>query len=229
MNKVNFHYIAVLLDMMYGIELDDEVIEELGLIGWELIGNQDTRLYNYSTCLDNKNSVKLPCNASSVESVTVSYEDWKRTTNYSENGDQYTAFVESTIEAEKLYSSPYYISGKFVPYEQIEDTLYFKRNYGVVNVLYRGILMDQDGLPELTDKEALALATYIAYVTKYKEGLKTNNPQIVQQSELLYSKWLKQCDQARVTSLSQNDMDQILDIKNSWDRKSYGLSLKTVK
>jgi hypothetical protein len=35
--------------------------------------------------------------------------------------------------------------------------------------------MDGDGLPELSDKEANAIATYIAYVDKYKEGLKTNN------------------------------------------------------
>jgi hypothetical protein len=44
-----------------------------------------------------------------------------------------------------------------------------------VNILYKGILADEDGLPELTDKEATAIATYIAYVTKFKEGLITNN------------------------------------------------------
>lgn len=229
MNKTNFHYISVLLDMVYGIELDDEVVEEIGLVGWGLIGNKDTRLYRYTACLDKKNSIKLPCNAISVESATVLYEDWKRTTNYSEQGDQYTSFIEQNIESEKLYSSPYYISGKFIPYEQINDTLYFRKNYGKVNILYKGIYMDEDGLPQLTDKEALALATYLAYCTKFKESLVTNNPQITQQSELLYNKWLKQCDQARVTTLSQNDMDQILDIKNSWDRKSYGISLKVIK
>jgi hypothetical protein len=35
--------------------------------------------------------------------------------------------------------------------------------------------MDDDGLPYLTDKEARAIATFIAYTIKYKEGLKTNN------------------------------------------------------
>jgi len=39
--------------------------------------------------------------------------------------------------------------------------------------------MDDDGLPELTDKEATAIATYIAYITKFKEGLITNNPNII--------------------------------------------------
>jgi hypothetical protein len=53
--------------------------------------------------------------------------------------------------------------------------LYFKRNYGVINILYKGIVADEDGLPWLTDKEAAAIATFIAYTDKYKEGLKTNN------------------------------------------------------
>jgi hypothetical protein len=47
-----------------------------------------------------------------------------------------------------------------------------------VNILYKGILVDDEGLPEITDKEATAIATYIAYVIKFKEGLQTNNPNI---------------------------------------------------
>jgi hypothetical protein len=42
-------------------------------------------------------------------------------------------------------------------------------------VLYRGQVLDDEGLPEITDKEATALATYCAYITKLKEGMSTNN------------------------------------------------------
>ena len=49
-------------------------------------------------------------------------------------------------------------------YEQVEDKLYFTHNYGVVNILYKGILSDENGLPKLTDNEARAIATYLAYV-----------------------------------------------------------------
>lgn len=229
MRKNNFHYVAVLLDQLYGLEMNDEDLEELGLIAWESIGNKDVKLYNYRTCVDSENSIKLPCNASSIESVTTSYEDWKRVTNYSENGDFRTSFIESHIEAEKMYDNPYYMSGKLIPYEQVEDTLYFKRNYGPLNILYKGIFMDEEGLPMLTDKEAKAIATYIAYVEKYKEGLKTNNTVIINLATSLENKWLKQCDQARVGKLSQNDMNEILNIKNSWDRSNYGLSYKPMR
>lgn len=227
MNKVNFHYIAVLLDMLYGLELEDEDLEEIGLIAWNLIGNKTTRLYSYSTTINpDDNSIKLPCNASSIESVTIPCEDWSRVTNYSEQGDPRTAFIESYIESSKIFKSSYHVPGKLVKYHQTGDILYFPENYGTVNILYKGIIMDGDGLPELSDKEANAIATYIAYVDKYKEGLKTNNGGLIQLAKDLEQKWLKQCDQARVTNLSANDMNEILDIKVSWDRKSYGIGYK---
>ena len=227
MNKVNFHYIAVLLDMLYGLELEDEDLEEIGLIAWNLIGNKTTRLYSYSTTINpDDNSIKLPCNASSIESVTIPCEDWSRVTNYSEQGDPRTAFIESYIESSKIFKSSYHVPGKLVKYYQTGDILYFPENYGTVNILYKGIIMDGDGLPELSDKEANAIATYIAYVDKYKEGLKTNNGGLIQLAKDLEQKWLKQCDQARVTNLSSNDMNEILDIKVSWDRKSYGIGYK---
>lgn len=228
MNLNNFHYIAVLLDMMYGIEMEDEVLEELGLIGWNLIGNKNIRLYRYNTCINSDNSIQLPCNVDSIEAVTTSYEDWNRITNYSENGDQRSSFIENHIESEKIYTSPYYISGKLLSYKQVGDKLYFSHNYGNINILYKGIVADNEGLPELTDKEATAIATYLAYITKYKEGLKTGNANIIQQANLLYSTWLKQCDQARITNLSQNDMNEILNVKDSWNRHSFGFSYKPI-
>lgn len=228
MEKNNFHYVAVLLDMYYGLEIEDEDLEEYGLMAWEYIGNKNTRLYRYQACLDSDNSITLPCNAVSVESVTTQYEDWSRTTNYSDNGDWRTAAIENGIEAQKVYNSPYYNSGKLVKYEQVGRKLYFIHNYGPLNILYKGIIADEDGLPELSDKEANAIATYIAYIIKYKEGLKHNNTIEINLASNLEQKWLKQCDQARISSLSQNDMNQILDIKNSWNRHSYSFSYKFV-
>ena len=224
----DFHYVAVLLDLLYGLELEDEDLEEIGLRAWDLIGNKNTRLYSYKTCVDSNNSITLPCNALSVESVTTSYEDWNRVTNFSEEGDQRTSFIENHIEAEKIYKSPYYQSGKLISYQQVGNTLYFSRNYGPLNVLYKGIIADEDGLPRITDKEANAIATFIAYVDKYKEGLKTNNPGLLQLAKDLEQRWLKQCDQARVSNLSQNDMNQILNVKDSWNRHQYGYSYKPI-
>ena len=230
----DFGYISVLLDMLYGIEMNSEDIEELGLIAWNLIGNKDMRLYKIQLAIDSTdNSVTLPCNfilgESQIEAVTAGYEDWSYVTNYSENGDHLTAFIENSIEAEKYYRSPYYISGKLLKYHQSGNKLYFSSNYGTVNILYKGVLMDDEGLPKLTDKEATAIASYIAYVVKFKEGLQTNNTNIINQSYEIKKIWLQQCDQARVKYLNQNDMNNILEVKNSFDRATYGRSYKPIR
>jgi hypothetical protein len=46
----------------------------------------------------------------------------------------------------------------------------------------------------LTDKEAMAIATFIAYNSKFKEGLRTNNGDIIKMSQMLEARWHKQCD-----------------------------------
>ena len=229
----NFHYVSVLLDLLYGIEIEDQDMEELGLIAWGLIGNKNTKLYRVRLCIDPKdNSITLPCNAieeGCVELVTSSWEDWERVTNKTWNGDLNSAFVETAIEAEKVYQSPWYLPGKILKYEQSGDKLYFTHNYGTVNVLYKGILADEEGLPQLTDKEATAIASYIAYILKFKEALVTNNQNIANQAAMIKNQWLQQCDQARITYLNQNDFNNILDITHSWGRHVYGKGSKMIK
>lgn len=232
----NFHYVSVLLDMLYGIELEDSELEEYGLLAWGLIGNQNTRLYRYKACIDpTDNSVTLPCNAldtngeSCVEMVTTWYEDFEVTTNKSDIPNIDSSFTEQYIEAHKVHQSPYYMEGKMLKFQQVGDKLYFTHNYGKVNILYHGIVADEEGLPELTDKEATAIATYIAYILKFKEALITNNAGIMQQATLLKAQWLQQCDQARIKYLNQNDFNNIIEIAHSWDRARYGKSFKPIR
>ena len=184
--------------MMYGINLDDADIEEYGLIAWELIGNRTRKLYRYTAQIDpTDNSVTLPCNAldfngeSCIELVTTSYEDWNSETNKTDFGDISTAEAEQYIEASKVFQGSYYMPGKVIKYEQVKDKLYFTHNYGRINILYKGIILDEEGLPELTDKEALAIATYIAYTQAFKEGIKTNSADKVKLSQILEAKWHK--------------------------------------
>ena len=227
----DFHYGLSLLETLYGLSMSEEDYEETALVGWNLIGNKRTKLYRYSTCItDCSESVQLPCNVDQLEAVTTDFEEWDYSTNDTPNGDINSAFVESYIEHRKAFKDPLYISGKLIPYERVGDTLYFDKPYGKINILYKGLVLDDDGLPEITDKEATALATYCAYVIKFKEGIMTNNANIIQMANMLKQQWNIQCDQARADHyMSQNEWNQVLDCKTSWNRKSFGKSLKLVK
>ena len=226
----DFNYIYTVANSLYGLELEPEQFEELGLTAWNLIGNKTVRLYNYSADISCDDlSVQLPCNCDIIEAVTYNHEDWNYSTNKTVNGDYNSQFTEQYIEARKLYQSPFYITGKYAKYERVGDTLYFDKDYGKVNILYKGIILDKDGLPKVNEKEALAIATYIAFATKQKQGWITNNQNIIQLAQYLYQQWLKYCDSARVPlSIDQNTMNQVLDAKSSWNRKVYNKAYKPI-
>lgn len=227
----NFHYSMTLMEQLYGTTMQEDSWEEVALVAWNLIGNKRYKLYKYSICSENcTTEIQLPCNCDYIESVTTSYEDWNNVSNLYPNGDINSAHVEEYIEANKKFNSPLYQSGKFIKYERVGDTLYLSESYGQINILYKGVLLDEDGLPELTDKEALAIATYCAYVSKFKEGLLTNNTNIIQAADFLKKQWNVQCDQARVTEyINQNEMDEILEAKSNWNRKLYNKSYKPIR
>lgn len=224
----NFKYSMSLLNTMFGITIQEDDFEEIAIQGWNMIGNKRMRIYRYSTCVDEcQDGVELPCNVNQLEAVTTDWEDWNYSTNDTPNGNIYSAFVESYIEHRKAFRDPLYASGKFINYERVGDKLYFDRPYGKINILYRGLQIDDDGLPEITDKEALAVATFCAYTIKYKEGLMTNNANILALAENLKRQWLIRADQARNDYyMSQNEWNQVLDAKTSWNRKSHSRSFK---
>lgn len=225
----DFYYAMSLTETMYGISLPEEEWEEIAIVGWNLIGNKTTRTYRYKVCMDgcSDNSIELPCNCSILEAVTTGWEDYKNVSNLTPNGDLSSSATEEYIESRKSFNDPLYQSGKFIKYERVGDTLYFDRPYREVNILYRGIVLDDNDLPKITDKEALAIATYVAYVSKFKEGLMTSNSGIIQLSEVLKQKWNQMCDQARCDQyLSQNEWDQVLEARSNWGRKVHSKSWK---
>lgn len=226
----DFHQALFQANLLYDVELDEDDFEDIALIAWSKLGNKRVKLYNYRAEINSEDgSVDLPCNCWEVEAVTCDFEDWNYTTNYSNFGDFDTALIEQWIEWQKRSTDPLYTHGRFARFEQVGNKLYFKHKHGHVHILYKGIVSDENGLPQLTDKEVSAIAVYVAYVQFYKEGLKNRNPQTIQLSQDLERQWKIMCDAARVDEyINQNEMNEILDAKTSWSRKSYGSSFKPI-
>lgn len=229
----DFHYGLSLLDTLYGINIPEENYEEIALVGWGLIGNKRSKLYRYSTYLQpHQDSIELPCNCDILEAVTVDWEDFQHVDNSSPDERYGSSSTEQYIEGNKHFQEPLYARGKFLNYERVGNTLYVQKGNsgGKVNILYKGLVLDENGLPEISDKEALALATYCAWVTKFKDGLSTNNPNIIGLANNLKQQWYTQCDQARTDfEWAQNNYDEILDVKTCWDRKLHGKAYKLIR
>lgn len=227
MTTNNFYYAYTLLDQLYGIDMPEDQFEEVGLLAWSQIGNKRCRTYHQKICLsDCQTSIELPCNCDILEAVTANFEDFQHTSTTSDINWR-ALETESYIEYRKDVRNPLYVSGKFIPYERVGNTLYFQKPYNTIHIWYKGIILDDNGLPEINDKEAQAIAAYCAYVMKFKEGLRTNNGNIVRMAQELQQQWRRLCDQARVPEdISQNEFDEILDAKNTWNRKVQNISYK---
>lgn len=229
--KNNFHYAISLAQTLYDVEGDDEDLEEIGLVAYNFIGNKNTRLHKVILDVNcDDGSIQLPCNVDIIEAVTYcGPEDWNYTSNTKEYGDFQSSYTENYIESKKAFLNPLYISGKYVEYKKVGNTLYVNKGLGKVIVLYHEVLLDEDGLPEINDKEAIAIAEYIASVYTYKKAIKTNNQNLLKLSQDLKRQWLFHCDAARVPEhVSQEEMDQILNVQSSWGRKMYNKSYKPI-
>lgn len=228
----SFNSIFALLSLQYGVEIDDDDAIDIGLVAWNKIGNKNYRLYRFRAEADPESgAIDLPCNCDvdMIESVTYDFEDWNYTDNLKVNGDYQSAFTEHYIEANKHFKDEFYQSGKYVKYEKGFNRIFIHPPYLPVNILYKGVVMDEEQLPYLTHKETEAIACYIAYTYKFKEGWQTNNHALLQMAQLLEQRWLKLCDAARVRKLNQNDMNEILDVRSSYGRKYYGKSYKPIR
>lgn len=216
------------LHLFYGLDLNDEDIEEIGLYGWEHIGNKRVSMYQFSGCTEDC-ILELPCNADIIEAVTTNKLDYNTIGNISRE-DYGNEITESYIESRKKPNSAYYTKGKFLDYERIDQNrLKFTRDHDYVNVLYKGIVLDDEGLPKLTNKEVNAIAAYIAYVHNFKKALSSKDKATMEIALFLKNEWERKCDDARTPEyLNQNDMDKILNARNSWDRKAYNVSYKPV-
>lgn len=231
--KYPFQTVYSNLHELYGLDMNEDTMETAALVAWNYIGNKDCRMYrahihphpdgNGFWCAD------IPCNCLVIESITTGTEDFKNTSNKMDNVGTITSSIETQIENSKQQVSDIYQSGKLVPYRQVGETLYFTQPYHTLNILYKGLYADEDGLPYLTFKEVEAITAYCAYTHFHKKALATMDGSTFQLAQAEQSQWLKKCTQARTPEyLNQNEMNVILDAKTSWNRKSYGYSYKPV-
>lgn len=234
MKEYSFNTAYTQAQDLYGIELNPMDFENIGLIAWDKISNARYRLYKYivEPTLDSIGNyyIDLPCNCDIIESVTASYEDYQKTSSTYLAGDNQSGWIEGYIESRKYNTNHLYTSGKYIKYFRENFKLYLADKFDLVTVLYKGIIVDNTGLPSLNEKELDAVAAFLAYSVYYKKAIMTRDQLTFQIAKDLEAKWLTKCAQARVPDyINQNEMDEILNASTSWDRKRYGKSFKPIR
>lgn len=217
------------LNTFYGIEMKESDFEEIALNAWELIGNKHTELKEYIGNAEG-GFLTLPCDCVDIESVSLPIIDAKLTDTLINGVNGESIATEIYSELKPSLDSPYYNEEKLVKYKKAGNRLQFDENYKNIKVVYHGVIMDENDLPLINDKEMRAIAAYVAYARTYREGLMKKDGNIINLANSMKQDWWKACNAARVVhNISQNDMDAILDAKTTFDRKRYGVSFKPIK
>ena len=232
--EYSFHTAYTQARELYGLELNADEFESIGLTAWGKIGNKKYRLYKYQVVPTkselNEYYVDLPCNVDCIEAVTTNYEDYQKTTPTTLAGNNQNGWIEGYVETRKYNTGKLYVSGKFIKYREENNKIILSDRFQVVNILYKGYVVDDDGLPYLSEKEVHAIAAFCAYTDMFKKALLTRDGASMQLAQILEQKWLKLCTQARVPDyINQNEMDEILNVATSWDRKRFGKSFKPIR
>lgn len=234
MNDYKYPFYTALshADEMYGVDMSPDEFESTAIIAWERIGNKQYSLFKMSATPkligDCVWSIELPCNVDVIEAVTRDNEDWEYTSNQSRRN--YKGYTESFIEEAKVQTNSLYASGGYVPYRKEDNVLLFDTKYNNINILYKGFITDEEGLPKLTIKEVDAIAAFCAYVSDFKAARIARDKATMEMALLMKQTWEKLCTQARIpTYINQNEMNEILDVQASWDRKRFGKSFKPIR
>ena len=219
---------------LYGLELNPDEFETLGLIAWDKIGNKQYKWYKYRSEPIQGNTgefyIDLPCNCDFIEAVTADYEDYQKTTPTTLAGNNQNGWIEGYVESRKYNTGFGYSSGKFVKYTKEGNTLHLADKFNVVNILYKGVIVDEEGLPFLNEKELDAVAAFCSFAHTRKNALMTRDQTTWGQMQYLEQTWKNLCTQARVPDyINQNEMDEILNVATSWDRKRFGKSFKPTR
>ena len=229
MKNLNFHTAYTYIQTNYGLNIDQLEFESSGMIAYDKIGNKQTEIKEFVGDVIN-GELELPCDVTSIEAVFGNFIDSQKTSNKQRWPQVITNYIEQYIEYWKYNKSLLYDYGVLLNYQMRENTLLFDKDYKNVLVLYRKQILDGEGFPYINSKEAEAIAAYCAYTDLYKQAIRTRDPNTYQMAQNIKLEWARLCERARVPEkVSQNDMNRILDVMTSFDRKSYGKSFKPEK
>ena len=229
MKNLNFHTAYTYIQTNYGLNIDQLEFESSGMIAYDKIGNKQTEIKEFVGDVVN-GELELPCDVTSIEAVFGNFIDSQKTSNKQRWPQVITNYIEQYIEYWKYNKSLLYDYGVLLNYQMRENTLLFDKDYKNVLVLYRKQILDEEGFPYINSKEAEAIAAYCAYTDLYKQAIRTRDPNTYQMTQNIKLEWARLCERARVPEkVSQNDMNRILDVMTSFDRKSYGKSFKPEK
>jgi len=239
----NFLAAKFMLKELFDITMTDEDFIEKAYRGYRKIGNIATATHTFKGKVESL-KIKLPCNVEFIDSVTtgdlvldnVGDIVFVADTDYGPKISQYyypDLLAANNITKINLSRTDLHPTGEFIPYKICGRNEYLEVDDHwegeTLNIIYRGQILDEDGLPALSNKEVEALVYYVAYLDVQKRLFK-KEPGTVDLLNYIIPKYKRALQAAAIPEyLSQNFWDQLLSANTRMDRKQFGSSYKLIR
>jgi len=243
-------YSKFLMKELTGIDMNDDDFIEKSYLAYRGIGNIATAIHSFEAYADDNFMIKLPCNCEFVESVSTggvlkdAYDDFL--IFYDTDIEPATAITTSTsflpdiigddrYRRHNLSKSELHPKGEYIPFklEGTNGDRYIALSHqfsGIkLQVIYRGVLIDRDGNPLITMKQAEAIAMKTAFYDIQKRAF-MGDPSAIQLLSYVKPEAERKMAAAKIPEyLSQNFINRLLSAKTRHDRKVFWASYKPLQ
>jgi hypothetical protein len=245
----DFMYPKFLLKDMFDIILHEDDYIEKGYAIFRDIGNIARCTHAIEFTIDESCCVKLPCNTEFIESVSsgvdwIDVEDGGSTimyhTDWAINPNKFLPDViinptglvtEYASQKHRLHPGGNYITYELHGTPGHYHLQFLSNQIGLTGIcIYRGIIVDKEGNPLLTRKEAEAIAYKIAFLTLQKRIFMGDlvAAQIMQATNLNFE-YGRKMQAAKIPEyISQNHFNRMLSAMTRHDRKVFWADYKTI-
>jgi hypothetical protein len=209
-----------LIGTLSGIKMDEERFLEFSHIALKQIG-YNVDIIKTKVLVEEEGTIHIPYDSKTIIAVSDDegvFDSWEYSQwsdgyiSYNRMGNMYKDLSPRINEGMRSFVNYNFIPPNVIMVDPIleEEELY---------VLSRAVIVDEDGLPMITFKQARAIAYYCLYMNEERKefaGIQTVN------LPNLRNKALNAMADARVPeSVTDNQIDQVLDHKVSFGRKTF--------
>jgi hypothetical protein len=224
------------LKQQYPVEMTQDDFIESAYYVWRTIGNIATNEERFFVTVPDDQIIELPDNCEFIQAVTQ-IDDPKQFPTFDSGGPKdrhvpsvytqsYTPTKNESLNASRGESVNYKTLGKNTI--QITSPDLIGRD---LQITYKTMEVDEDGLPLLNDKEVAAIAAEVArqhLTAKMFSMVNTKSSGAQAQISTTMLQFITQ-EAARLMTAAKIDekinddaLDKMLDVQTNWDRKLYG-------
>ena len=202
---------------LYALDMKEDDFIEMAYEVWRDIGNIATSIHRYFTQVPDDFIIELPMQMEFIDSVTVADSNLNLGSNDETIGSDLNQSITSSFGRSVNYTT--------LNNNSIQITSPEAKNISVM-IVYRAIDVDEDGLPLLNDKESAAIAAEVTKRESVRKGfLGVGFKDKISSTMLQYimTESTRLMTAAKINeNMSNDDIDKMLDIQSSWDRKVFG-------